>query len=101
MPVLHFLCENLDYQMLINKITKINLIYKPHFLPDIYYTHHVLPKRLLLSLKMVHNRTDISLNNARNHGCKAYGGNGGIGPPILSLCTRWVKHQFFYSDCLR
>ena len=47
----------------------------------------MLPKCLLLSRKKIHNRTDITLNNALNHGCKAYRGNGGIGPLILSLCT--------------
>jgi hypothetical protein len=50
--LLHFLHENIDYQMLINNITKINLMYKPHFLPDIcYYSNNVFPKCLLLSRK--------------------------------------------------
>jgi hypothetical protein len=38
--------------MLINKITKINFMYKSHFLPYIcYYSRNVFPKCLLLSRK--------------------------------------------------
>ena len=96
MPVLlHFLYENLDYQMLINKITKINLIYKPHFLPDIcYYSHNVFPKCLLLSRKYF-TIEQIYLQIMPVITAVRHRGNGGIRPLILSLCTRWVKYQLF------